>query len=258
MPAADTLEAIDIFGVPITVFESYDHAVDSIIDRIAGKAKTFCVAINPEKIHRAQSDDELKRLINDADFHICDGIGAAIAVKILYGRKIGRVTGVQLFFDLVARAEKESLKVFLFGASPESNEGAFQKLIKKHPDLQIVGRQDGYFKNSQAVVQRINDSGADILFVALGSPEQEFWIAEHRKAINAPLCMGVGGAFDIVSGHARWAPKFFRKTGTEFLYRLLANPKRWKRQLVLPKFALMVLKEKFVDSKVVKQAKSIE
>jgi N-acetylglucosaminyldiphosphoundecaprenol N-acetyl-beta-D-mannosaminyltransferase len=238
-------QSLSILGVRITPFDSYSQAIECVLSRINTGKETFCVAINPEKIYRAQKDNKAMDLINTANLHLCDGIGTAIAMKILYGRTIVRITGIQFFLDLIAKVEKKGLKVFLLGASPKSNEGAFQKLIEKHPHLQIVGRQDGYFKDSQAIVQKINDSGADLLFVAMGSPKQEFWVAKYRETITAPFCMGVGGSFDVISGCVKWAPKIFRKTGTEFLYRLITSPKRWRRQLVLPKFVLMVLKEKF-------------
>lgn len=233
---------LDLFGVPLTNLKSYSHAVDNIVERIRQSRKTFCIAINPEKIYRSQNDAELMALINSANFHICDGVGAAVAAKILLAKKISRITGVMLFIYLMARAEQEGLKVFLLGASPESNEGACRKLKEMHPGLKVVGRQDGYFDNDSEVIRQINDSRADMLFVAMGSPRQEEWIAQHRDAIDAPYCMGVGGTFDVVSGRVKWAPAIFRKTGTEFLYRLIKEPKRWKRQLVLPKFAFIVLK----------------
>ena len=250
MSDSKQLQSLDIFGIPVTQLESYRHAEDMIVQRIRDQQKTFCVAINPEKIYRSQKDKNLMALINSANFHICDGVGVVAAARILHRKKIGRVTGVQLFLNLMARAEKEGLKVFLLGASPESNEGACQKLKEMHPGLKVVGRQDGYFKDDQQVVKQINDSGADMLFVALGTPRQEKWIALHRDAINAPYCMGVGGTFDIVSGRVEWAPKFFRKTGTEFLYRLICEPKRIKRQMVLPKFAFLVLKARLTGRKV--------
>lgn len=245
----EELHRFDLLGVPITALESYQHAEDSIVERVRDRQKTFCVAINPEKIYRSQSDSELMNLLNSADFHICDGVGTVIAIRILNGQKIARVTGVQLFYNLMARAEKEGLKVFLLGAKPESNEGTYRKLKKMHPFLQIVGRQDGYFKDDEQVVKQINDSGADMLFVALGSPRQEKWINKHRQQIKASYCMGIGGTLDVVSGNVKWAPKVFRKTGTEFLYRLICEPRRLKRQLVLPKFMLLVLRAKFRKQK---------
>jgi len=249
MSDSKQLQSLDIFGIPVTQLESYRHAEDMIVQRVRDQQKTFCVAINPEKIYRSQKDKNLMALINSANFHICDGVGVVAAARILHRKKIGRVTGVQLFLNLMARAEKEGLKVFLLGASPQSNEGAFAKLKEMHPGLEIVGRQDGYF-DDEKMIKQVNDSGADMLFVALGSPRQEKWINEHRNNINAPYCMGVGGTLDVVSGNVKWAPKFFRRTGTEFLYRLICEPKRIKRQMVLPKFAFLVLKARLTGRKV--------
>ncbi len=113
---------------------------------------------------------------------------------------------------------------------------AYDTLLKSYPGLSIVGRHDGYFKNSGKVIEDINRSEADILFVAMGSPKQEQWLSENWDTIQASFCMGVGGTFDVVSGKVKWAPTICRKTGTEWLYRLVSEPKRWRRQLALPKF----------------------
>jgi len=142
---------------------------------------------------------------------------------------------------LLGLAEREGWKAFLFGASPAVNSATHTALSVKFPKLKIVGRQHGYVKDSAAVVDAINRSGADLLFVAMGSPRQEFWIDEHLPALSTTFCMGVGGSFDVVSGTARRAPAPFRKTGTEWLYRLLVQPSRLKRQMALPAFALGVL-----------------
>ena len=246
-------EELDVLGIRLTNLRSYAHAVDSIVGRIQRAQKTFCVAINPEKIYRAQSDPALRALMDSADVHICDGIGAKMAARVLHGTRVGRITGVQLFFRLMARAEQTGLGVFLLGASAESNKGACKKLCEIHPRLRIVGTQDGYFENDEEVVRRINTSGADMLFVAMGSPRQEEWIVQHRGTIKAPYCMGIGGTLDVVSGRVTWAPKIFRKTGTEWLYRLVTEPRRWKRQLVLPRFALLILKARVLPSRYQRQ-----
>ena len=237
-------EKIPVMGVHITPFASYAEACQGIGELIATRQKAFSVAINPEKIYRAQHDETLCRLLNVAQIGICDGIGAALAVRLLRGASIPRITGISLFNELVRAAEKNAWKIFLLGASPESNQGTEQNLLTTHPNLKIVGRRDGYFQDSAEVVAQINTSGADIVFVAMGSPKQELWIHENRADIEAPFCMGVGGTFDVVSGKAKWAPPVFRKSGTEWLYRLICEPKRWRRQMVLPKFAMKVCYEK--------------
>ncbi|BCR06696.1 acetylglucosaminyldiphosphoundecaprenol acetyl-beta-D-mannosaminyltransferase [Desulfuromonas versatilis] len=239
-------DSIPVLGVNITPFSSYSHAIGCIGAIIQAKGKAFSVAINPEKICRALSDQSLKKILNDADFGICDGVGTALALRILKGKAPPRITGIALFFELIQEAARQGWKVFLLGATPESNQIAGRKLLESNPSLQIVGQADGYsqFHSDTEVVRKINESGADIVFIAMGSPKQEFWIAEHRKTMNAPFCIGVGGTFDIVSGKTRWAPAWCRRTGTEWLYRLIQEPKRWRRQLVLPKFVWAVLMQR--------------
>jgi N-acetylglucosaminyldiphosphoundecaprenol N-acetyl-beta-D-mannosaminyltransferase len=236
---------IRILGSRVTPFESYGQAVDFVEDRLSRGQKLFCVAINPEKVYRAAHNTELNRILGQADMGICDGVGIAIAAKLLYGESIPRCTGVDLFYQLVRKAAERRWKVFLLGATPETNEKACANLCRQYPTLQIVGRQHGYFESSSAVIDQINASEANIVFVAMGTPRQEFWIAENRAKIKADFLMGVGGTFDVVSGSVRRAPAIFRKTGTEFLYRLISNPGRWRRQIVLPLFAISVLKDRF-------------
>lgn len=241
--------SLSVLGVNVSSFESYEHAVQHVGQRLAARAKTFCVAINPEKVYNARQDRQLEALLNGTDMKICDGIGVSLAAGLLHGKRIRRCCGVDLFLALIAEAAKQSWKVFLYGAKPESNEGAYRKLKEKHPCLNIVGRCDGYEKDMAKVRDQINASGAELVFVAMGSPRQEYWIADNKDKVNASFLMGVGGSFDVLSGTAKRAPWLFRKTGTEFFYRLLSNPRRWRRQMALPKFVWEVLKEKVHPAK---------
>ena len=237
-------QALPIMGVPVLPFESYADAVNYVESIISSGRQAHCVAVNPEKVYRAARDPRLLSVLRGADVGICDGIGVAFAARMLYGKRIRRCTGCDLFLHLIARAAERGWRVFLLGGSAEANAGACHALMRMHPDLLIVGRRDGYFTGWQPVVEQINRSRADVLFVALGSPKQEFWIARHRAAISARFCMGVGGSFDVVSGKAKRAPRIFRRTGTEFLYRLLSQPGRWRRQVALPLFLLSVAQER--------------
>jgi N-acetylglucosaminyldiphosphoundecaprenol N-acetyl-beta-D-mannosaminyltransferase len=171
--------------------------------------------------------------------HICDGVGIALAARLLLGERISRCTGVQLFFHLLREAAERRWKVFLLGASPESSELACSKLSRMYPRLRIVDYAHGYFQDSSAIVRRINESQADLLFVAMGSPKQEFWISENRSRINAVFCMGIGGTLDVVSGKARWAPDWVRRCGLEWAYRTIHRPhKLFPRLLTGILFAL--------------------
>ncbi len=231
----------EVLGIPITCFPSYEDAAETIVQRIREQQKTFCIAINPEKVCFARNDSAFGDVVRRGHVHICDGMGIALAVRLIEGWRIPRITGVDLFLKLMAVAEQEGLKIYLLGAKPQANEKAYAALREKHPNLQIAGRHHGYFEDASAVVAQINDAGADMLFAALGSPHQEKWLHEHLEAIRVPFCMGVGGSLDVLSGDVKRAPEFFQRTGTEFLYRLIREPWRWRRQSVLLAFGLRVL-----------------
>jgi len=236
-----------VLGVPVTCFVSSEAAAVCVVQCVQKREKTYCVAINPEKVWMALQDAAFFRIVERADFHICDGVGTAAAVRLLWGVKIPRVTGIELFMRLVVLAEEVGLRVFLLGGPPATIKKAHNELRRRHPRLQCVGCRDGFFREEQSpgIVDQINASGADILFVALGSPKQEQWIAACRNRLDVPLCMGVGGSFDVLGGQVKRAPQFFRTTGTEWLYRLAKQPSRWRRQLVLPRFAFSVLMQKW-------------
>ncbi|NVL90273.1 MAG: WecB/TagA/CpsF family glycosyltransferase [Desulfobacterales bacterium] len=238
---------LSVMGTNVTPFESFEDTVRCISARIANKQKTFCVAINPEKVYHAMHDPSLASALAKCNIGLCDGVGVVLAAKILHGRILRRCTD-GLLEILISLAAMNSWRVFFLGASEESNKRACANFLRIYPELQIVGRKDGYFRDSQKVVHQINESQADLLFVAMGSPEQELWIAQHIQEITAFFCMGIGGALDVVSGKVKRAPKVFRKIGTEFLYRLIMQPKRFRRQLVLSVFAVMILKEKLASS----------
>ncbi|MCL5279663.1 MAG: WecB/TagA/CpsF family glycosyltransferase [Planctomycetes bacterium] len=236
----------EVLGIPITCFVSYENAAAVIVQRIREREKTFCIAINPEKVCFARSDSTFGDVVRRGHVHICDGMGTALAVRLMQGWCIPRITGVDLFLKLAATAEQEGLSIFLLGAKPQTNDRAWAVLRARHPNLQIAGRHHGYFEDASTIVAQINASGADMLFAALGSPRQEKWLSEHLEAIQVPFCMGVGGSFDVLSGQVKRAPEFFRRTGTEFLYRLLCEPWRWRRQSVLLAFGVKVLLEAVV------------
>ncbi|KHF39596.1 WecB/TagA/CpsF family glycosyltransferase [Halalkalibacter okhensis] len=230
-----------ILGVDVCPY-NYKQLMQEVDRDIKEKKKSFCVAINPEKIMKAQDDPELKELLNKATYQIPDGIGVIVASKLTKGNITERITGVDLMLHLCTLAAEKGYKVFLYGAKPGVANMAKQELEKQYNGIQIVGTIDGYEKDDEKVVQAINRSGADILFVAKGSPTQELWILEHMNRVNASIYQGVGGSFDVISGQVKRAPRLFQKFGIEWLYRLLSEPKRVKRQLALPLFMIQVLK----------------
>jgi N-acetylglucosaminyldiphosphoundecaprenol N-acetyl-beta-D-mannosaminyltransferase len=156
------------------------------------------------------------------------------------------VTGIDFMTRLIRTAAAGGLPVYLLGAKEESVRGAVEALKARHPGLKIAGWRDGYFDPSDpAVAAGIRDSGARILFVAMGVPRQEIWITENAPLLGDMVAVGVGGAFDVISGILKRAPRAWQKLGLEWLFRLIQEPWRWKRDLDLFLFVCKVLLTRF-------------
>jgi N-acetylglucosaminyldiphosphoundecaprenol N-acetyl-beta-D-mannosaminyltransferase len=231
----------NILGIDVCS-DTYDELAVKLLQDIDEGRKSFIVAINPEKIMKAQEDRELKSLLNQATYQIPDGIGVILASKLKKGRIRERVTGIDMMLKLCKEATNNGKRIFLYGAKPGIADEAKAKLEEMFPGILIVGTLNGYEKNEEVIERTINDSGAEIVFVALGSPAQENWIIAHKEKLNPSVYQGVGGSFDVISGRLNRAPAVFQKFGLEWLYRLLKEPWRWKRQLELPRFLLRVLR----------------
>ncbi|KMT22603.1 WecB/TagA/CpsF family glycosyltransferase [Clostridium cylindrosporum] len=227
-------------GVEVSTY-SMDEILLKLDNVILENKKTFIVAINPEKIMKAQDDNSLLELINSADLKIPDGSGVVLASRLSNGNIKSRVTGIDLMKNICIGASKKKYKIFLLGAKPEVARRASEKLKEEINDIQIVGVQDGYFKDEEKVINEINDSGANILFVALGSPMQEKWITKNMDRLNCNIFMGVGGSFDVICGDINRAPVWMQKCGSEWVYRLIKEPRRISRVKVLPMFILKTL-----------------
>ncbi|MDF2672186.1 MAG: WecB/TagA/CpsF family glycosyltransferase [Clostridiales bacterium] len=212
--------------------------IDTIIER---KEPSFVVAINPEKIMKAEKDEKLLGLLNRAAIQIPDGVGVVIASKLKGGNIRTRVTGIDLMYEICGNAAKKGHKVYLLGAKPGVAEQAGGILKERYEGLNILGIRDGYFKDENEVLLDIIAKAPDILFVAMGSPKQEYWITEHMDNLKIPLLMGVGGSFDVTCGNIKRAPEWMCRLGLEWFYRLVKEPWRFKRMLVLPQFLFRVL-----------------
>ncbi len=233
-----------ILQVGVTVGSERD-ILDHIFASSAEGKQQSIIAINPEKIMKAHEDPELYHILNEAEIAIPDGVGVLIGSKMQDGKVRDRVTGVDMMEKLFAESAQHGESVFLYGASPGVAERAAENLLAKYPETKVAGILDGYVKDEEQIVRTIHESGASILFVALGSPTQENFIRRNRERLpNVHIFQGVGGSFDVFSGEVERAPELFRKAGMEWFYRLVKEPKRLKRQLQLPKFLLRVLRQK--------------
>ena len=223
---------------------NYDEIIEDIKKRMEEGLTSTIIAVNPEKVITASQDEQIKKLINDATYQIPDGVGILIASRLKGGDIDSRVTGVDMMDRLLKFASDEGKKVFMYGAKEEVVASAKVKIEEKYPSIHITGYSNGYTKDQDELVRKINESGADIIFVALGSPRQELWIRDHMNELNVKVYQGVGGSFDVFAGNVKRAPSVFRKAGLEWFYRLISDPKRFKRQLALPKFLFKIITKK--------------
>ncbi|PYF07565.1 WecB/TagA/CpsF family glycosyltransferase [Ureibacillus chungkukjangi] len=228
-----------VLGIQVNT-ENYDNLLKEIFQRIERKEKSLIVAINPEKIMKAKEDPSLKKLLNDAEIQIPDGVGVIIASKIQKGQITERVTGVEMMMRLCEEAAKNQKPIFLYGGKPGVADTAAAKLKELYPGIIVAGTLDGYEKDNEIVKAKINEAKPDILFVAMGSPKQENWINANREELHPTIYQGVGGSFDVLAGTVKRAPEAFQKLGLEWFYRLMKEPKRFKRQLALPLFLVEV------------------
>lgn len=235
------LNILNIWVDPVTKAEALER-VRNFLEH--GKRAHSVFAANPEKNFSVPRNPELYEAYKEADLLLPDGIGIVAAARILYGARVTRVPGSEFIYDICNLAAREGYGVFLYGASEKVNKASVEKLKNRYPMLQIVGRSNGYVKEEEmgGLIQKINASMADILFLALGSPKQEIWFATYKGHLqNVRVCQGVGGTLDTIAGNVNRAPEIWCKYNIEWLYRLLKEPKRIKRQKVLPLFAAMIL-----------------
>jgi N-acetylglucosaminyldiphosphoundecaprenol N-acetyl-beta-D-mannosaminyltransferase len=228
------VETSDICGVEVANLNE-DEAI-SFIERLVGEAGPhYAAVVNAAKIVAANKDAVLKRTLLEADLVTADGMSIVWASRVLGQRLKQRVTGIDLFERLVERAAAQGWSVYFLGSREESVSRMAEEFMTSHPTLRIAGWRNGYFDASQSesVAEAIRASKADLLFVAMGSPTQELWIASSLVRAGARFAMGVGGSFDHVSGFARRAPRWMQRAGLEWLYRLVREPRRlWRRYLV--------------------------
>jgi N-acetylglucosaminyldiphosphoundecaprenol N-acetyl-beta-D-mannosaminyltransferase len=239
---------VEVLGVPVDCV-NMEQALDAVDAMIAGDRPQTVLAVNPEKVIVAQDDDSILRSLQQAGLLIPDGIGVVFAVRFMTDRKIERVPGSELMPAICERAGKKGYRVFLYGAAPDVNEKAVEVLKERYPGLQVAGHQHGYLEEGgmPELIQAINASKADVLFVALGSPRQETWMAKYLSQLDVKVCQGVGGTFDVLAGRVKRAPAVFRKLHLEWFYRLATEPKRLLRQTALPRFFFQVIRAKIVD-----------
>ncbi|HME82287.1 MAG TPA: WecB/TagA/CpsF family glycosyltransferase [Candidatus Eremiobacteraceae bacterium] len=220
-------------------------AAARIADLIEQRKAAHVVTLGAEMANLAYDDASYRDVINAADLVVPDTVGIVAASRLLGAPLPERVAGIDLLERLCADAAVKGRPVYLLGGADGVAADAGRALRQRYPGLRIAGVEHGYFADSDAsaIAQRIHSSGARLVLVGLGFPRQERFIHENLEHVGPAVCVGVGGSFDVIAGRLPRAPRLIRAAGLEWLYRLAREPRRFRRQLALPLFAVRALRQ---------------
>ncbi len=239
-----------ILGITIPK-ESKEEILEKIIKYVRQPAEfVHIVSLNPENLVVAQENQVFKKVLNTAQIKIIDGVGIVAAAKILGVEAGRRWPGVEVVKELIKTASVRRLRLLFIGGRPNLAAGLSKCYQKKYPQAKFLGIEgiknikNPQKKEEKEIFSIVSRFKPHLVMVAFGSPDQELWLARHQERLKGVVGMGVGGAFDYLSGAVPYAPKFLRRNGLEWLFRLLVQPWRWRRQLRLIKFIWLVLKER--------------
>jgi len=201
------------------------------------------VTVNTEFVMEARRNAEFRKIINNAALVIADGIGIVWATRLGRTPVPERITGTDTLAALAKRSAQQGYRLYLLGAAPGVAEQAAARLQSIATGLRIVGTYAGSpaLDEEDGILERLREAEADMVCVAYGAPAQEFWIHRNLSRLPVAVAVGVGGAFDFLSGRQRRAPRFMQRLGLEWLYRLYREPWRWRRMLAIPRFMFIVL-----------------
>lgn len=238
------LEKVNMFG-----FDIYSGSCSGLTEKIRSdihrSVRNVIFAINPLKVIMSEKDENIKKIIKSADILIPDGIGILYAARKEHLNIKERITGIDLMNEICRISVEIKASVFIYGAEQDNLEQAVTNLRKIYKGIDIAGYITGYEKNEDYVNKLINDSGADILFVAMGSPIQEIYIDENKdKLPGVKVFLGVGGSVDVMSGNVKRAPLWIRKANLEWLYRICFQPRRLPNIKKILEFILKISQEK--------------
>lgn len=225
---------MNLLGVQISAV-NLEQAVTRILDAVASGVRGWICVRDAHGLVLCQSDPELRRAHNDAFLVTPDGMPLVWALRLGGWRTAGRVYGPDLMGALFAAGQRQGLRHFLYGATPDVLDKLEARLLARYPQARIVGRHAPPFRpltgaEETEVARLVDGSGADVVWVGLSTPKQELWMARMRDRLAAPMLIGVGAAFDFHAGMKAQAPRWLQRSGFEWLFRLCTEPRRlWRR-----------------------------
>jgi N-acetylglucosaminyldiphosphoundecaprenol N-acetyl-beta-D-mannosaminyltransferase len=248
-PQSELPDSVSVLGVRVdrlTQQQVLSHIEAFLQQYVASGRQLVCrqiITVNPEFVVAAQRNAQFRQCINEAALVAPDGMGVVWATHYLGKPTPERVTGIDTVVEIAKKCAAQGYRLYLLGAAPGIAELAATRLQELAPGLQIAGTYAGSPDpaEEEAIIERIRDARADVLCVAYGAPGQDLWIRRNLSRLPVGVAMGVGGAFDFLSGRQKRAPKSMQKFGLEWLYRLYREPWRWRRMLALPNFAIQVI-----------------
>jgi len=240
------LTKIPLLGVGVSAFD-LPAAAAEMIQAVAEGRREYACTCPVYTLMQAYERPDVRAALSGAEWVTPDGVPVAWALRRLSAQPVGRVYGPDLLLALSEISAARGYRQFYLGGAPGVAEALGATLRQRFPGLDIAGTYCPPFRNlndadEQAMLERINSSGAQIVWVGLGSPKQDLWMAQHGPRLSAPLLVGVGAAFDFLTGRQRQAPRWMQRSGLEWLFRLAASPRRlWRRYLLYnPKFMLLL------------------
>lgn len=236
------LETVHLFGVKVHRL-TMTEAVEAVERLVREGGAHQVVTADTSMLVMAQQDAELRRIVNEASLVTPDSMGVVWAARRLGCPVPERVTGVDLMGLMCARAAQAGWPIYLFGAAPGVADEAAVRLRERYPGLVVAGSRHGFFRpeDEAEIVAAIRSSGARLLFVALGIPKQEKFIARHLNELGVSAAVGVGGSLDVYSGRVSRAPRWVQRANIEWLYRFLLNPRKFSKVKLLPVLVLMTV-----------------
>ena len=240
------IDRVPLFGCTFDRV-TLDQAIQQVEDAIADRSSlTQSVGANLDQLLKMQREPDFAKIILSCDQITADGQPIVWLSRVFKDPLPARVPSVDIMDALLPVAAQKGYKIFMLGAKEESVQSAANNIEQEHPGIQIVGRQNGYFgvEDEPGIVERINDSGADVLLIAISSPKKEEFVERNRAELQVPFVMGVGGAFDIRAGLTTRAPMWMRKTGVEWVWRFAQEPKRMGPRIIDDlKFSRYIVRE---------------
>lgn len=234
---------VDVMGVAFDNV-TMEQAICRAGQLLSGDRAAYCVTPNAEIVWEAMQDPGFQDILNRADLVLPDGAGVLVGARILERPLQEKVAGIEFGEQLARKLAERGGKLYLLGGKPGIAEAAGARLQARYPGLVICGTADGYFQEPAPVLEKINQAAPDALFVCLGAPKQERFMAAHQASLQVRLMVGLGGSLDGFAGVVKRAPRWMIRCNLEWLYRLLREPRRLGRMLRLPKFILACKKQR--------------